>query len=390
MDDTSRVPGQVTRIVLLTEIPAPFRNEPFSALAAEQGIDLHVLFLAVADPRRSYRLYPEEMRFAWRVLPGRGVMRGGFWAVANLGVLGALLRLRPDVVVVGGWNQPAFWQAALYAKVLRRPLVTWVESTARDRRRGRGPLELAKRAILAASAAFLVPGRASADYVRSLGIAPSRVVVAPNAVDASIFGEGVAAALPRRDELRRALGLTRFTALYVGRLAPEKGLAALLAAVRELDLDVVLVGSGPLAAELRAAAPANVRLAGQVDRDGLVRWYAAADAFVLPSNSEPWGMVLNEAAAAGLPIVASEAAGAAWDLVDDGVNGYRFPAGDSGALASALARVAGDPGLRAGARVRSRQLASAHSAAAWAGAVAALARQLATGQAATVPPSTRR
>lgn len=388
MDDTSRVLGQVTRVALLTEIPAPFRNKPFSALAAEPEIDLHVLFLAADDPRRSYRVYPDEMQFTWRALHGVGVVRGGLWVVLNRGVLATLARLRPDVVVVGGWNQPAFWQAALYAKLWRRPLVTWVESTARDRRRGRGPLELAKRALLATSVAFLVPGRASGEYLRSLGIAPSRIVVAPNAVDATIFGEAVSAALAGRAELRRTLGLTRFTALYVGRLSPEKGLATLLSATRDLDIDVVLVGSGPQEAELRAVASPNVRFVGQVDRDGLVPWYAVADAFVLSSDSEPWGMVLNEAASAGLPLVASEAAGAAWDLVDEGVNGYRFPAGDSAALAAALVRLVGDPGMRARAQVRSRQLAAAHSAEAWAGAVAVLVRRLATGETDTVPPST--
>ena len=61
----------------------------------------------------------------------------------------------------------------------------------------------------------------------------------------------------------------------------------------------------PRRSELRSAAPPNVRFLGQLAQDALAEWYARADVFVLPSRSEPWGMVLNEAAAAGLPLVAT-------------------------------------------------------------------------------------
>jgi glycosyltransferase involved in cell wall biosynthesis len=100
--------------------------------------------------------------------------------------------------------------------------------------------------------------------------------------------------------------------------------------------------------------------------------------FVLPSLSEQWGMVLNEAACAGLPLVASDAAGAAWDLVEDGVNGFRVPAGDIAALREALRRLVDDAGLRASAGRRSAELGAGLTPARWAEAVAAAAARLAT------------
>src|SRR5439155_22959034 len=114
------------------------------------------------------------------VLPGKDALVGGRWLVVNAGVLGRLRRLRPDVVLVGGWNQPAFWQALLYARAARVPFVVWVESTARDERAGRGPAEAAKRAVVRGAAAFVVPGRAAAEYVRSLGVSAERITIAPN------------------------------------------------------------------------------------------------------------------------------------------------------------------------------------------------------------------
>jgi glycosyltransferase involved in cell wall biosynthesis len=364
------------RIALVTEIPAPFRIPLFNALAAAPEVQLDVLFLAERDPRRTYTVFRDEFRFRSRVVPGLGLHRGRHWLVFSAGTVGRLRRLGPDVVIVGGWNQPAFWLALAYARARRTPLVTWVESTAHDERPGFAPLEKAKRAMLAASAAVLVPGRASAQYVHSLGVPDERIAIAPNAVDLGIFGRRVAEARAARDELRKTLGLERCAFLYVGRLDPEKGLTFLLGAVAGLPADLVVIGTGTEEERLRQAAPPNVRFLGRLERDELVPWYAAADALVLPSTSEPWGMVLNEGAAAGLPLVATDAAGAALDLVDDGVNGFRVPAGNEAALRASLIGLAEDEELRRSAGERSREIAARFTPEAWARAVAGLARDL--------------
>jgi glycosyltransferase involved in cell wall biosynthesis len=355
------------RFALLGEIAAPFRIPLFNALAARDDVAFRALFLAETDPRRThYRLHADEFRFDWRVLPGRELRRGGRWMVVNAGVVRELRRFRPDVVGVGGWNQPAFWQALAYAKARRLPLVAWVESTARDERSGAAPLELAKRVLVRACAGFFVPGRASAEYLRGLGVGEERIVVAPNAVDASLFAH----------EPRTAGGDGACTFLYVGRLDAEKGLDVLLRAFERVRGELVLVGGGTDEERLRAAAPERVRFLGTRDRDELAAVYAAADVFVLPSRSEPWGMVLNEAAAAGLPLVATEGAGAAHELIEDGVNGFRVPVGDEAALADAMRRLAEDPQLRAAAGARSRELVAAFTPEAWADAIAKLLRSV--------------
>ncbi len=365
------------RIAVVTEIPAPFRTPLFNALAREPGVELRVIFLSASDPRRPhYRLYPDEMAFDWVVAPGLELRPGGRWVVLSRGVARRLLLGRPDVIVVGGWNQPAFWQALAVARLRRVPVVAWVESTARDARSEGRALERAKRALIARCAGFIVPGGASREYLESLGVASDRIAVAPNAVDLGVFRDAVATARRQRDDLRRELGLTGCTVLYVGRLDPEKGVDVLLDAVAGLDLDLVVVGAGAEEQRLRAAAPPNARFTGALERDALVPWYAAADVFALPSRSEQWGMVLNEAAAAGLPIVASEAAGAAWDVLEDGVSGFRVPAGDAGAFREALSHLASDAALCRRAGLRSAELAATFTAEAWATAVAAFARRL--------------
>lgn len=354
------------RVALLTEIPAPYRIPLFNALA--ELVDFRVLFLARADPRRPfYEPHRNEWRFDHRVLPGRGLRHARRWVVFNRSVLRELQRFRPDAVGVGGWNQPAFWEALAYCRVRRVPLLVWVESTARDARSEARLLRLARRAMIDGAAGFFVPGRASAEYVQSFGVVNERIAIAPNAIDDSLFAR---AAVDRG-------GRSLCTFLYAGRLDPEKSVDVLLRAFEQVPGELVLAGSGSDEERLRALAPNGVRFLGPLHRDELVAWYAAADVFVLPSRSEPWGIVLNEAAAAGLPLIATEEVGAAHELIEEGVNGFRVPAGDAGALAAAMRRLAEDAGFRTSAGARSLELSLRLTPEAWADGVVGLARRLA-------------
>lgn len=353
------------RLALLTEIPAPYRIALFNALA--ERVDLRVLFLAEADPRRAfYELHRDEWRFDHRVLRGAQLRRGGRWIVFNVGVLRGLRRFRPDAVAVGGWNQPAFWLALAYCRLRRIPLLVWIESTARDERSEAKPLALARKAMIRGAAGAYVPGTAAASYARALGV--ERIEIAPNAVDASIFER---AALDRSDR-------DGCTFLYAGRLDPEKGLDTLVEAFADVPGRLLLVGAGSDEERLRALADDRVRFESPRDRDGLVELYAAADVFVLPSRSEPWGMVLNEAATAGLPLVATDEVGSAYDLIEDGKSGFRVPANDPAALRNALRQLAEDAALRRSAGERSRELVRPFTPAAWADGVVRLVNRSGT------------
>jgi glycosyltransferase involved in cell wall biosynthesis len=350
------------KFALITEIPAPYRIPLFNALA--ERVELRALFLAERDPRRPfYEPHENEWRVEQYILPGRQLRRGGRWVVLSRGVIGDLRRFRPDAVGVGGWNEPAFWQALAYCRFRRVPLLVWVESTARDARSDAGPLRLARSAMARTAAGAFVPGTAAAEYARALGFRD--VAIAPNAIDASVFAE---AAVDRS-------GRESCTFLYAGRLDPEKGVDVLLRAFEQVPGRLVIAGSGTEEECLRALAPKGVELVGPKTRGELVRLYAEADVLVLPSRSEPWGMVLNEAVAAGLPLVATDEVGAAHDLIEDGVNGFRIPAEDLSALAGALRQLAGDEPFRLAAGARSRELAEQFTPERWADGVARLAER---------------
>lgn len=176
--------------------------------------------------------------------------------------------------------------------------------------------------------------------------------------DVEVWGRGVDLSLfspaRRSAALRASLGITSaFTLLYVGRLAPEKSVGVVLRAYRQLlqklgrdAVRLVVAGSGPDEAALREAAPHGTVFLGNLDRQrDLPALYASADAFVFASTTETLGLVVLEAMASGLPVLATPANGVA-EYLRDGVNGLAFAAGDHAALADAMARISTEPDLQ--------------------------------------------
>lgn len=341
------------RLVVLTEIIAPYRIPVFNALARHEGIDLHVVFLAESDPAlRDWLVYKDEIRFSYRVLPSWRGRFAGHNILLNRGLKEELQRAAPDAILCGGYNYLASWQALRWARSNRVPFIVWVESTSGDFRSRNRVIEVLKRNFVRDCSGFVVPGKSSFQYLMNYGTRERDIFTAPNAVDNELFA--LRASAVRQDDAlhRRALQLPARFFLFVGRLVREKGAFDLLEAYGKLTPEVrsaiglVLVGEGAAHAELdrRAAriTPGQIQITGFVHRDQLAGYYALAESFVFPSHSDPWGLVVNEAMACGLPVIASEAAGCTADLVQDDWNGRVIRRGDVAQLGSAMEEIARD------------------------------------------------
>jgi phosphatidylinositol alpha 1,6-mannosyltransferase len=202
----------------------------------------------------------------------------------------------------------------------------------------------------------LAPSTAAASSLHSRGI--DRVWLWGRGVDTTRFDP-----VKRSEQLRAELAPGGEVLVgYVGRLAPEKRVDLLSQAATRPGVRLVVVGAGPAEAAARRIMPEAVFL-GQRHGEELASIYASLDVFVHAGPHETFGQTLQEAAASGLPVVAP-AAGGPIDLVSDGVTGFLVPPGDAGALAAAVARLAGDPGLRAaqGRAARQRVLGRTWSA----------------------------
>lgn len=334
------------RLMVLTSIIAPYRIPVFNALADLEGIELRVIYLAETAPNRDWPIYRDEIRHDYAILEQIAAMRTGHSCMhLSGGILHELRTWRPDVVVGGGWDQPVILVAHLLRRVFGYRFSWWVESTERDlRSRLRIPTSF-KKLLLAGSDSVIVPGTASTQYVERLGARPERIAVAPNAVDMRFFSA-------HRRDTRSPVARCKF--LYVGRLHSTKGLDTLLDAWRLLRshlANLTIVGDGParshLARRVTLEGLSSVHLTGHLNREALAAEYASADVFVFPSLSDPWGLVLNEAMAFGLPVVTTPAPGAVYDLVTDGWNGFVVPPKDAVALAESMKELAADPIRRA-------------------------------------------
>ncbi len=345
------------RLVILSEIIAPYRIPVFNALARHQDIDLHVIFLAESDPElRDWLVYKGEIRFSYQVLPSWRRRFAGHNLLVNRGLTAALQRADPHVLLCGGYNYLASWQAMRWAGRKRVPFFLWVESTGQDFRRRNRVVEFLKTKFLRRCSAFVVPGKSSFQYVRSYGAREEDVFTAPNAVDTELFVRRAAAVRQDAATHRQALQLPPRFFLFVGRLVPEKGVFDLLEAYGKLTpelraaVGLVLVGEGTARAELAGRAiqikPGQVRFAGFVHREELASYYALSEVFVLPSHTDPWGLVVNEAMACGLAVIASDAAGCTPDLVEDNWNGRVVRRGDVAQLRSAMEEMGRDSALR--------------------------------------------
>ncbi len=370
------------RLVLLTEIIAPYRTPVFNALSEREDVDLHVIFLSETDRSlRDWEVVKSEIRFSYEVLPSFRRRVGKYNVLLNWGLNRALRQAKPDAIVCGGYSYLASWQAARWARLHRVPFLMWVESNAYDQRREHAVVEYLKRRILHDCVGFIVPGRRSREYLESMGLDSRKIFCAPNAVDNHFFCRSAESARNNILDHRKAHRLPAHYFLFSGRLVSAKGVFDLLEAYARLSPElraqfgVVFVGSGPAEHDLRrraeAISPGTVCFPGFVQREQLAVFYALADILVFPTHTDTWGLVVNEAMACGLPIICSSVAGCAADLVEDGVNGRIVPSREVGQLASAMERLATDSVLRDRMGSCSREKIKPYSAAGWSEGVSA-------------------
>jgi glycosyltransferase involved in cell wall biosynthesis len=247
-----------------------------------------------------------------------------------------LSAVNPRTVFVPGYYTAPAFAAAIWARVHRRKTVLMTESTQQDHRR-RWWKESVKSFLVRRLFDYAIAGgKPHVRYLRALGFSEQRIRMNYDVVDNKFFSEASAA--------RRQAGTYNRSPyfLYVGRLAEEKNVSGLIGCYALYRLaggswPLVIVGAGPLGQELKTQASftgfgQDIRFAGMKSSRELPEYYASAGCFILPSMREPWGLVVNEAMASGLPVIVSSRCGCVEDLVEDGANGFVFDPAVSGEL----------------------------------------------------------
>jgi len=338
-------------LVVLTNIPTPYRTAFFDALAeaaACAGKRFHVLYCAKTEPGRHWPYDPSKMKHAHTVLRGFHRSLTGIHAHLNPGVLAELNLLKPDTLLIAGsWNTPTMLVAGLniYSPHPRR--FFWSEGHADAALHKTGLIAWLRRRVYRTFDGFAVPNTKSADWALAQAGAPRPVVTLPNAIDAKFFARPSGNA---RAEARRALGIEGEgrVLVQVSALTDRKGVLELAKSFRALSPEarrgakLLFVGEGERRGELEALAVQSagaVRVLGQLPPEEVRRVLWAADAFVLNTRLDPNPLSAIEAAAAGLPVVMSAAAGNVREVVEAPNTGFviRDAADPSEALRAVLA-----------------------------------------------------
>ena len=266
------------------------------------------------------------------------------------GVEATVESIRPDIVAVPGWSHPGALAAMQWCGRSGVPFVLMADSFEMGKR-SKAVRRFVKRRLVKMAGAALVAGAVHRAFIASLGMQEDRIFTGYDVVDNRHFARRTVDIGPAEP--------TDPYFLTVSRFVPEKNLGFLLEAYAEYALvnpesllPLVIVGDGPERAMLKnrirsLSLERLVRLPGFRQYDDLPSIYAGARAFILPSTSEPWGLVVNEAMAAGLPVLVSNSCGCAVDLVSGGVNGFTFDPRDKQGLAHLMTKLSRSESLAA-------------------------------------------
>lgn len=358
------------RVVYWNNIPSPYMVERFNAVVARDNLDFEAWFNARLEADRSWDVDEVSWAFRSRYLPSLPV------AGRRLSLPAPLLHeAAPDLLVslyagpsfLFGWNvahlrgaRTAFWTEVTFDRWLRRR--RWKETL--------------KRQIFPKVDGVITVAQDGYAFARRYNVPKARIFYAPHVIDVEHFRAGRLAAQPERDSIRAALGLRGLSFLYVGRLWWGKGLDYLIDAFAvlqrrvEAEISLLLVGDGPEEARLRARCQAegvrNVVFAGFQQKPTLPRYYAAADVFVFPTLGDPYGLVVDEAMACSLPVIATTTTGEIGERIEDGVNGFIVPPENSAALLDRMERLLTDPERRWRMGSRSAEMIAGHTPERWA------------------------
>ncbi len=322
------------KVAILHNIIAPYRFKLFNELA-KKDIDLTVLFMAEGSKNRKWNpdLYTSEIRFKYKVLPNikfKLPIKDYTEYIINPTIVFELTKY--DRVITAGWLDFSCQMTYLFSKILKYKYIIWSESTLfEDSWQRRLALPYVKWAVKNASG-YIAIGSRSKKYLETLGAPANKIEIAYSTVDIEYFADKSRLTLSEINKMKQNIGIpeNNNVILYVGQFIPRKNVLSLIKAFSLLkeNCSLLLIGYGPEKQSLDEYILKNnvtsVVFLPHHEVSEMPAYYGIADVFVLPSIEETWGLVVNEAMACRLPILASHNAGCVDDLIIEGKTGYCF------------------------------------------------------------------
>lgn len=313
--------GRPVRVALVTNIPAPYRIPVWQQISDADDIELCVFYCSGKEPDREWELKNDRTHQVF--LKERFVTFRGRFIHFNTDTWQRLHAFQPDVVVTTGFN-PTHLLAFAYARWHRLRHVSMTDGTLQSETMTLTFLHRqVRRWVYARSQAFVGASDGSLDLYRNYGCDPERLFKSQLCANNAAFA-------------RTPPQAKRFDFVVSGQLIARKNplfaidVAHRVAQRLQRPISILFLGSGPMQAEMQARlAPlheqVHAEFAGFVQQEALPALYKSARLMLLPTLLDQWAVVVNEACAAGLPVLISPFAGAAGELVRDGENGHVLP-----------------------------------------------------------------
>lgn len=280
--------------VFITNIPAFYKISLFNEIAKREAI--HVIFISNMDSNRNKDFVKGKLMFDHTFLSK------GFWnQIRTIQVF--MNKNTYEEIVISGWDSLLYWVIIFLSQKRKNSCI--IESSIYESST-KGLKGLMKKIFVSRLSKVYPSGFLQEELINALNFKGKRI---------RYGGCGILNYQPQppyipRNEVKNFL--------YVGRLAPEKSLELLIHVFnKKPDLNLTIIGFGMLEDKLKASANENISFTGAIDNEELPAYYRQADVFILPSKSEPWGLVVEEALNNGTPVIVSDRVGCRKDLVNE-------------------------------------------------------------------------
>lgn len=349
--------GKKYKLAIISPVPFYYHAPLYRKLAESQGIDLTVYYCSDEAIRgiNVEKMYCTKNKFT----NSEDLLRGYNYkflknysfspsfmnwpfGLVNFGLWREIKRNKFDAVVIQAWNNFTWWLTFFACLRFSTPIVFMTDASnlsnlSRPTWKKRLKKIILKNLLFKKAAGFLTSSSVNEYFYKEYGAPEKKMVELHYSYGYENFLIKAEQLKSQRENIRKSFGTKKndFVLLFVGRLVEEKNIQTLLEAYRRVDYrnkKLFIVGDGMLRNQIEQRIKnlniKDVHFLGFQSRDSIFKFYNMADALVLSSVDEPWGMVVNEAMCFSLPIIASDKVGAAVDIVKNGYNGFIFPAED--------------------------------------------------------------
>lgn len=339
----------MVRVLIIHNIIAPYRLPLFEKLAQHPIVDdLTVYYCLERYGDRLWKTYEKTKYHRYEVLHGLTfkIPFINLPCSINPSIIKKMQDNNFDVIILTGFTDFTTQIAFCISKLRNKRIILWSELTGHFLTKYIKLYLHIIKLFLNIPDALIVPSRISKEFHMKLGVSPDKIYIAPNSVDTEKYCQKASNYRNNKENIKKSLSIhNEKIILFVGRLIERKGVAHLIEAYDEIkrkdkNIGLIVVGEGPLKSHLidlcRERGVKDVYFPGFVSEDEKIKYYSISDVFVLPSLWELNPLVLSEAMSCGLPVITTNMAANAFDMIVEGKNGFIIEKENLGKLSEVL------------------------------------------------------